>query len=582
MEDFVFGNDNFIDEEGEDEFLSLKNEHLLFIIDAEDSNLCVSLMLPAILEFLEKTCFNANNAVGVIFFNTKNIKAATGIHDMEGIYCLSPIISPVSVELISSLNLFCKREHFDEEISSSNRSTFSDVFWICKHLFRLSGKNKQVGQRTIIFFTANDCPVVGNRSAVVKHFSDLVGDEEVDINVFGVKNSSYELPFNYKSLYESIFHSLLPNNKNKTYRSSQQILDDLFGGRTVASSKATELLFMLTDSITLNINFFIYAKEEKMPKYQVFDEDNNPIITKVFYNTPSDNISNEGKREFTYRINICGTELEFTPLELKTEKKQPSLSLLSIQPRSFLQYYYSIGHSYFAFANNTFSYNILHSFLTELDLIGKIAICVKTSSSGEERLVACLPSFSKEKTLVGMNLIPLPFADEIRKLPPSYLSSKPDDEKVKILEDIVDLFTIDCYDPKKYPNPTMEKFKKHLRDLAVEREIENCTEEQDSTLMSTEDEKFLKGLKLLEIHRERIMREESGDSIEGEKKRSSKRKKEEVDLPGEIKRQLRDDFSFFSSQNIHYLRKCAKALNITLSREMKKGDILDRIVKYYQ
>lgn len=166
---------------------------------------------------------------------------------------------------------------------------------------------------------------------------------------------------------------------------------------------------------------------------------------------------------------------------------KPCIRLMGFKPRDALKDHHNIKHSSFiypdelAIKGSTVMFTALWQKMLDL---GKIAICKMTPrASSPSRFVALIPQAEKRDStgeqLVppGMNVIWLPFVDDIRSL--QFDPMKPaSEEQIEAAQKLVKALRIK-FDSDNFPNPVLQKHYKHLQALALNRSADEFEEPED-------------------------------------------------------------------------------------------------------
>ncbi|RIA89531.1 SPOC like C-terminal domain-containing protein [Glomus cerebriforme] len=188
--------------------------------------------------------------------------------------------------------------------------------------------------------------------------------------------------------------------------------------------------------------------------------------------------------DIKYCYEYGGEKIAFTKAEVAELRRfgQKGLNLIGFKPSSAAKIHYNVEHALFLypdegqFEGSRRTFAALHKKMLEMD---KVAICylVKRDNSLPSfvALQAQAEKLDEDKRQVfppGFNMIPLPFADDIRPLPPHAEISPAPDEMIDILKPIVDkLHMKGGFDPNRFNNPELERFYDVLQALAFDKEV---------------------------------------------------------------------------------------------------------------
>jgi ATP-dependent DNA helicase 2 subunit 1 len=205
-----------------------------------------------------------------------------------------------------------------------------------------------------------------------------------------------------------------------------------------------------------------------------------------------DSTRNVEKQEVKKAYKFGGEYVYFTPDEQKTLRDfgSPTIRILGFKPRKAIPIWASVKKATFIFPSeedyvgSTRVYSALWQKLLKDDKVG-IAWCI-TRSNAQPILAAIIPS--KEQSdddsgtpylPSGLWIYPLPFTDDIREIKaPGELARSSDDLTTQMRTIIQQLqLPKAMFNPKKYPNPSLQWHYKILQALALEDEVPEKVED---------------------------------------------------------------------------------------------------------
>lgn len=198
--------------------------------------------------------------------------------------------------------------------------------------------------------------------------------------------------------------------------------------------------------------------------------------------------------DLKYYWEFGGVKVVFTKEEVAAMKTfgPPGLALLGFKPRSAVRMHHNISHSMFLYPDektyegSTRAFSSLLKAMAEMD---KVAICSFTQRAGySTRLVALVPQLeiigsNGQEQPPGLQLIPLPWADDIRQLPIE-TDFTPSTELIDAAKALVAKLNMKKgFHPDNYENPSLQKHYKVLQATALNQQD---TDIDDKTLPKTE------------------------------------------------------------------------------------------------
>ncbi|KAI8984187.1 SPOC like C-terminal domain-containing protein [Mycotypha africana] len=373
----------------------------------------------------------------------------------------------------------------------------SDLFWLCSDI--ISKSPKQSSKRVIII-TDNDNPAGDNNlynKAAIQRARDLT-DNGVNMVVFGLDKP--DIKFDKVNFYQRFCtfendekintddndeNNMQDPNIEFRLLSATGKVKDLFKKLRTMQTKRSEfrLPFQLGPNLTIGVRGYNMIIKQKIgaPKY--------------FYSSGEQlkeaKSSTRWKREDTgdyllptdiqFSYEYGGEDIVFSREELEQIKtvKQPGIYVLGYRDISALKMYHQLTHPYFLYPDETQYTGSRKVFTTLLKCLSKkkkMAICNLTRRVNTmSRLAALLPQIERIDSTgnvidpAGFQVIILPFADEIRALPPYTVSGgKVFEEAVSVIKPVLKRLRMNSFDPTIYHNPALQSHKNLLLRTALE------------------------------------------------------------------------------------------------------------------
>ena len=248
-------------------------------------------------------------------------------------------------------------------------------------------------------------------TSVILKSNDLV-ESKIQLQIYNLGDLDYKLfqKLNAKCYSED------QNWAKVSYDELKLQLLELRDGRAIA----LELQFYLSESIQVPVKGYKNIVECKAPTSQKIDpRSRNPVKSKVTY-LDSLTAKELKKEEISYYYSFGGEKCVFSKEEISHIKDwgAPSICLLGFRPSSALKDKFCIDSSYFLVPNEqklqgtTQLFSHLVSRMLKKDVVGFGTMVPRRGAN--LRLVALVPNLEDGDRL---NVIPLPFADEMRPIP---------------------------------------------------------------------------------------------------------------------------------------------------------------------
>ncbi|KAI8075996.1 SPOC like C-terminal domain-containing protein [Thamnidium elegans] len=543
-EDFIAEDQNFKD-------------CILFAIDCSKSmfnkNAQGEVPVTVALQSLRSTILNKidnrpNDQIGVVLYGTKDFNNSA---QKEHIAVLHPIDIPDAPRIKEIDSYIQDISLLQERYGTTDRSfPISDLFYVCSDM--MSKVKNSI--RRLFLITDNDDPTDGNaeyRKASIQRAKDL-GIANIEITLFGLDKPDRK--FDTNIFYKDI--SAFDDDSTSSTGKLAELLD-MVKTNYIKLRSEFRIPFQITPSVTVGIKGYNLIIEEKLRLPKNFTTNVEKIV-EVKPLTRWRCVDSEQilmpmhlKHGFQY-----GEELvEFTKEEIKKLKKirDPSLLILGFKHKKALKAHHQLTHPYFIFPDDTQyegSSKLFMALVQTMIRQDRIAICsfVRRENTSP-RIVAAIPQDEKldensnQLEPPGLQLIILPYADEIRPLPPAITSVQVDPEVRESAKAIVNKLTID-YDPRHFENPYIANHKKAIQTIALgglkedEKLVDDTLPKFDyiESNLSQELDVFKKTVGLDNIMSDELHEYSKPASVkrkttEEESTTAKKPKKEDMDIP---------------------------------------------------
>ncbi|KAI8365722.1 SPOC like C-terminal domain-containing protein [Blakeslea trispora] len=439
-------------------------------------------------KLLDKLYTRPNDQMSIVFFNTK---MSNNSANKDHVYLLQPLDIPDAPRikeldlLIEDLSLF--QQNYG---SSDLLFPFSDFFTVCSEMMANAPK---FAIKRIILITDNDDPTGQNpdyRRIALQKAKDLaqVGVEHV---LFGLDqpNHTFDRTLFYSDMVDFDDKTVTDDDFEHKLLSSTGKLVDLF--EKIKSFQTTtrsefSIPFHMAPQLTIGIKGFnmVIEKKAEPPRYfctsgEQLKEvkamtrwrcvDTNEYLTPININ-----------KSYAYGgEKVILKEQEVSQIKTVNE---PGLLVLGYRGQEALKSYHQISHPYFIYPDESQykeSKRIFCLLLKTLFEKKQLAICsLVRKTNTMPRMAALLPqleTLDKDGNQLdppGFQLIILPYADEIRPVPP-YEITKDYEKGVERAKTLIEKLKIpQGYKPMAYPNPYLQNHKYMIQKVALDNTIQ--------------------------------------------------------------------------------------------------------------
>ncbi|KAG0369940.1 SPOC like C-terminal domain-containing protein [Gamsiella multidivaricata] len=481
-------------------------DSILFVIDCSPAMLKASedgeipfytAIKCAMTVLLNKIISSESDLVGIVLYGTQKSKNA---NNSEHIYVLQNLEIP-DVNKIQQLEGIDDRSiNFDEEFGTSNgQYTLGEVFWTASNLFGSSAQ--RVGSKRLFLFTNEDDPHLNDIS--LRSASKV---RAKDLQDFGIKLELFDMDkpdekFNRKNFYKDILIDGIDDDDEEGAPSdgTSAKLGELLQRvqrKEVKKRAMFNIPLKLAPGLEIGVKGYnLVMQQTKGPHRNVYTL--GEAIREVQTVTSwicADTAQYIMPADMKYYWEFGGVKVVFTKEEKAAMKTfgPPGLALIGFKPRSAIQMNHNVSHAMFlypderSYEGSTRAFSSLLKSMAEMD---KVAICSFTQRANfGTRLVALFPQLevvgsNGQEQPPGLQLIPLPWADDIRPLPIQTDFTPPTDLIDAAKAFISKLNMKKGFNPDNYENPSLQKHYKVLQATALNQPDMDI---DDKTLPKTE------------------------------------------------------------------------------------------------
>lgn len=476
---------------------------LIFLIDARASMLVPlsdgTVPLAATIEcaaatLSQKIIQSEADLVGIAFFGTEQRRNA---NDFEHIYVYAPLDRP-GAELIIQLEAMARAVAADRRFplgssaAAARALSLGDVLWTCSTMF--SACTLTMAEKRVFLFTDDDSPLgaaddaatASRRQQALQRTKDLT---ELKVGFYLYPITRVDRAFDTALFYDELMRTNHQDDVDAIDAyiiAPGELLDEL---RTEVRKRAfkrralTHFTLRLGRAggrdVEIGLDLFSLVQEAKKSTAATLDSRNlQPVKTDSRY-VCEDTGTLLLPTQMTHAIEYGGERISFTSAELLAIKRtaaEQGLELLGFKPRAALKFHHNVKHSAFLFPNEavvkggTKAFAALVEQMAQLD---RIAICTLAArANAPSRLVALLPQREEcdehgtPLLPCGLCVVPLPFADDIRRLELPSLPVPPAELRaaMKAVVKTIELSDISLADP------ALQKHYVNLQAIALERD----------------------------------------------------------------------------------------------------------------
>lgn len=615
-----------LDAEENQLYTSLK-DCVIFLVDCSESMQKVHNNTSSITQVLNiaesflktKIITNEKDLFGLVLFNTEKQVNEMGFSGVN--YLIQ--ISPPDASLIKKIKnleqntnpILCKDYLLNLQkdfgaLKDQTKCYLSNALWICHA--ELKKYDKKNFKRRIFLFTDKDNPLSDNineRNLIIQRAKDMF-ESEIIIELFP---TNFDSVFDLRKFYMNIIPASEEGDEVLKKDHCEDRLRELtkrIRQKEVKKRTLGKCPFYITSNTKIYMNF--YGSIKKSAKGRIFNVDakSNKLLSMINQVTCKETASNLYPNQIgTFQV-YGGKKILFTRDEMKKIKTldDPGIKLMGFKSLNCLKPYFNVRESYFLYPDENLTSGasqLCDALIKQMASKNKFAIVKFVPREGSNvKFCAMLPqkeSFDEDyfQNPPGFNLIPLPYADDIRsnsdimkKMPQGVEISTHQSEFAKKLIKKMNI----SFDSRNFENPTIQKFYATLQALALEEnEVENVEDlinpdESLTTILNGVDEEFSNAFFGSNQHGNAKVEEENerkGKKIargKNKDKSKSRSKEKNMDLDDvdkfsddNLKKMCNDDS--IADFTVPQLKDICKLKHISLKAK-KKTDIIDELKQF--
>ncbi|KAG0045857.1 X-ray repair cross-complementing protein 6 [Gryganskiella cystojenkinii] len=430
---------------------------------------------------MNKIISSDSDLVGVMLYGTEKSKNP---NNFENIYVLQELDTP-DVNKIQQLEAIDeKTTDFDEEFGTSN------------------GNAQRVGSKRLFLLTNEDDPHRGDitlRGASKVRASDLQG--------FGIKIELFDIdkpgePFDRNNYYRDILLGGFTEEEEEESPEAENTSSKLkellqrVQRKEVKKRSLFNIPLKLGPGLEFGVKGYNLTMSQKKGVHRNVYTLGEAVreVTTVTTWICADTTQYITPGDLKYFWEFGGQKVIFSKEEIAAMKTfgPPGLALIGFKDRNAIPMRHNISHSIFLYPDEKSyegSTRAFSSLLTAMAEMDKVAICSFTQRVNySTRLVALIPQLEVvsehgQDVPPGFQLIPLPWADDLRPLP-IQAEYRPPEDLINAAKAIISKLNMKKgFVPDNYENPTLQKHYKVLQATALNQQDMDI---DDKTLPKTE------------------------------------------------------------------------------------------------
>ena len=493
-------------------------EIVLFLVDIgqsmhnyyeEEKTTPITSVLKVLESFLKtKIIANQTDSFGVVIFNTakaKNEMNLEGVANFIEAQVPNPMIIKKIKEMIRYVDPAINKDRYKKELkkffppNTNNKNYINNALWIAHTL--LKDYDKKVYKRRVFLFTDNDDPIKNspNEKDIIMQRAKDMNDSDILLEIFPM---NFHSRFNLTHFYALIIPTSSDedmNNPTDDILSIEQCVDRLkeltrrVRQKEMKKRTLSKCIFNLTNASRIYMNVYCNLKRANKGKMYMVEAKSNSLLKAQ--STPRCKETNEilyPEKIGTY-VYYANKKIKFSKEEMKKVKLMdpPGLTLMGFKSIDSIKPYYNMRESYFVYPNEAISKGsgkLIDALIKQLANKKKCAIVKYVGREGSMiKFCAMVPQLERLdedffQTPPGLNMIVLPFADDIRSNSeilsknPTQLPSLTDRQK-EMARKIVKRMNI-SFDCRAFENVELQRFYSALQALALNEPTIDRTEDK--------------------------------------------------------------------------------------------------------
>ncbi|KAF2743029.1 ATP-dependent DNA helicase-like protein II subunit 1 [Sporormia fimetaria CBS 119925] len=450
---------------------------------------------------------NPKDMMGILLFGTEKTDLGDGDTTFQSCYLLSDLDVPAAQDVKRLRDLLENEDEAAEILKPADTpASIATVLFCANQIFTTKAPN--FSSRRLFLVTDNDYPAKTkqDKDTAVTRARDLY-DLGCTIDLFPISRPDHG--FDRSRFYDDLVYPsspsdpdapVMPSTTSKVAKTGDGItlLKQLLSS---INSKATprralfSLPLELGPGLRIGVKGFILIKRQEHVKscYVWVGGEKVQIVTGSTTHMADDTARVVEKGELRKAYKFGGDTVQFTPeefLQIRQCFGDPVIRIIGFKPLDMLPLWANMNKATFIYPSeadyigSTRVFSALQQKLLKSRKMGLAWFIARRNAAPV--IIAILPGEERfddagEQTMPpGLWLIPLPFADDIRKPPEMGETLKTTDDLTDKMRIIVEQLQLPGgkYDPSRYPNPDLQWFYRILQAMALEEEVPDTPDDK--------------------------------------------------------------------------------------------------------
>ncbi|KAI9733245.1 MAG: ATP-dependent DNA helicase II subunit 1 [Cirrosporium novae-zelandiae] len=455
---------------------------------------------------------NPGDMMGILLFGTEKSKfqgdeeSSRGQLEYPHCYLLSDLDIP-SANDVKALKALVEEDDEAQEllVPSKDPVSMANVLFCANQIFTTKASN--FTSRRLFIVTNNDNPHSKDkslRSAAAVRAKDLY-DLGVTIELFSISRPDHE--FDRSKFYDDIIYSASPSDPNApasltpairsvTSGDGISLLNSLLSNinsKAIPRRTLFNIPFEIAPGLRISVKGYILFKRQEAARscYVYLKGETAQIAKGVTTQMAEDTARTVDKVEIRKAYKFGGDQITFTNEEIASLRNfgDPIIRIIGFKPAEKLSIWANMKNATFIYPSeeeyvgSTRVFSALWQKLLKSSKMGIAWFIPRRNAS--PTLAAVIPGveklgeFGDQMMPPGLWLVPLPYADDIRRNPECRYIRAPDDltDKMRPVMEQLQL-PKGIYDPRKYPNPALQWHYRILQALALDEDLPEKPEDK--------------------------------------------------------------------------------------------------------
>ncbi|PSN73877.1 DNA-dependent protein kinase [Corynespora cassiicola Philippines] len=443
---------------------------------------------------------NPNDMMGILLYGTEKTDLKDGDNTFQHCYLLSDLDVPSAQDVKQLRDLVENEEGAAELLNPAvDGASIATVLFCANQIFTTKAPN--FSSRRLFLVTDNDNPVKvkQDKETAITRARDLY-DLGCTIELFPI--SRLDHGFDRSKFYDDLVYPTNPSDPDapvaipsttKVAKSGDGIslLKQLLSSINSKAAPRRALFSVPMEfgpDLKIGVKGFILIKRQEHVKscYVWVGGEKAQIVTSSTNRMEDDTARVVEKGEVRKAYKFGGDAITFTPEQMQQIRNcfgDPLIRIIGFKPFSSVPIWANVNKATFIypsesdFVGSTRVFSALQQKLLKDNKVGLAWFVARKNSAPV--MAALIPGQEKldengdQISPPGIWLVPLPFADDIRKLPDQVHTLKTTESLTDKMRVIIEQLQLPkgLYDPSRYPNPDLQWFYRILQAMALEEEI---------------------------------------------------------------------------------------------------------------